>query len=215
MTVCADFPIIQLRWRNEARSKTRTVLANWPKTTFGEPCSWILGMLPARYQLYLTLNKNGKPAEALKEGKRRFVYWEADIRRIGEIVNGELQKRPNDPAILHEVGMIAHASGSAQRCHALVAQGPASRSKLCTDASRLGGDLLRDGKSDPFCPAPCHCATTEQVADPFSCTTNSSFLARRTRILSGAQEFERSVESFPLSPVLRGEGWGEGKTLPT
>jgi tetratricopeptide (TPR) repeat protein len=64
----------------------------------------------AHYQLYLVLHKNGKEAAAEVELEARQRI-EADIKRIKEIVEGPLQKRPNDPQLHYEIAMIAQRAG--------------------------------------------------------------------------------------------------------
>jgi tetratricopeptide (TPR) repeat protein len=68
------------------------------------------GNANARYQFYLVLHKNGKEeaAQAELEARRRI---EADIKRIKEIVEGPLQKRPNDPQLHYEIALIAQRAG--------------------------------------------------------------------------------------------------------
>jgi tetratricopeptide (TPR) repeat protein len=63
-----------------------------------------------RYQFYLTLNQNGKKAEAAREleALRRL---EADVQRINELLRVQLQKTPDDAAVYHEVALIARRAG--------------------------------------------------------------------------------------------------------
>jgi len=67
----------------------------------------------ARYQYYLTLTQNGKPDEAAKE-LEALQRIEADVERVKHILFGPLQERPNDPAVPHEVAMIALRAGRPQ-----------------------------------------------------------------------------------------------------
>lgn len=64
----------------------------------------------ARYQLYLALNKSRKTSEALKE-KQLLDDMQEDTKRIGEIVRGEIQRRPNNPEIYYEIAMISLRAG--------------------------------------------------------------------------------------------------------
>jgi tetratricopeptide (TPR) repeat protein len=67
----------------------------------------------ARHQYCLALAQNGKKAEAAKQQEvlRRV---EDDIRRINDLLKGRLQETPNDPAVYHEVAMIALRAGLAK-----------------------------------------------------------------------------------------------------
>jgi tetratricopeptide (TPR) repeat protein len=68
------------------------------------------GKSSARYQLYLTLNQNGKKDEALKE-QEAGTRMEEDVKRIKELLHTRLQETPNDPAVYYEVAMIALRAG--------------------------------------------------------------------------------------------------------
>ena len=58
----------------------------------------------------MVLARSGKTAEAEKE-RVRIATLEADGERIDKLVSGPLQKTPNDPAVHHEIGMIALRAG--------------------------------------------------------------------------------------------------------
>jgi tetratricopeptide (TPR) repeat protein len=68
------------------------------------------GNLPARYQYHLALSKNGKKSEAAQEQEAHHRA-EQDAIRIGELIKQQLQLRPDDPAIHHEIAMILLRSG--------------------------------------------------------------------------------------------------------
>lgn len=68
------------------------------------------GNFPTRHQYSLALARNGKKAEADKE-QAALRILEADSERINQLISGPLQSRPNDPAIHHEIGLIAMRSG--------------------------------------------------------------------------------------------------------
>src|SRR5262249_41054220 len=63
-----------------------------------------------RYQYYLALIQNGKQEEAFKQ-QEALQGIENDANRIKELLRGPLQVTPNDPAIPHEVAMIALRAG--------------------------------------------------------------------------------------------------------
>jgi tetratricopeptide (TPR) repeat protein len=68
------------------------------------------GNVSAHYQYYLTLNQNGKKAEAAQE-EQEIRRIEADVQHIKELIQGRLQVAPNDPAAHYEVAMIALRAG--------------------------------------------------------------------------------------------------------
>jgi tetratricopeptide (TPR) repeat protein len=68
------------------------------------------GDLQIRNQYALALARNGKAAEAAKE-RDEVKRMEADYQKIAQLSQGPLQARPNDPAIPHEIGVIAFQSG--------------------------------------------------------------------------------------------------------
>lgn len=68
------------------------------------------GELSPRFQYFLALSQNGKKAEA-QEQQERIRQMEADIQRIHDLVHGRLQQTPDDPALHHEVAMIALRAG--------------------------------------------------------------------------------------------------------
>jgi pentatricopeptide repeat protein len=63
------------------------------------------------YRLSQALLKNGKSAEARKLQKR-VKQIENDMDRIHRIVTRDMQRRPHDPALHYEVGVIAMRAGS-------------------------------------------------------------------------------------------------------
>ena len=68
------------------------------------------GNLQLRNQYALVLRRLGKnDAAAVEHAIARQL--EADSERIGQIIRGPLQERPNDPALHHEIGAIALRSG--------------------------------------------------------------------------------------------------------
>lgn len=68
------------------------------------------GNFPTRHQFSLALARNGKKTEADKE-QAVLRMLEADAERINQLISGPLQTRPNDPAIHHEIGLMAMRSG--------------------------------------------------------------------------------------------------------
>jgi len=74
------------------------------------------GNLIARYQYYLTLNHNGKKAEAIQE-QETIRKLEADVQRINELVTSRLRQEPNDPSVYYEVAMIALRAGQPKEAH--------------------------------------------------------------------------------------------------
>lgn len=77
---------------------------------FGRAARFDPGDLPTRNQYALLLARNGKPAEAAAE-QAAVRQLETDYERIGQLSRGALQTHPNDPAVLHEIGLIALRSG--------------------------------------------------------------------------------------------------------
>jgi predicted Zn-dependent protease len=68
------------------------------------------GDVATRNQYAHVLARNGKPAEAARE-REESQRLEADYQRITQLSQGPLQTRPNDPAVPHEIGIIALRSG--------------------------------------------------------------------------------------------------------
>jgi predicted Zn-dependent protease len=74
------------------------------------------GNAAAHYLLYLTLSLNNKPEEAARELEAR-TRIEADVQRIKELISGDLQARPNDPAVQHEIALITLRAGRPREAH--------------------------------------------------------------------------------------------------
>jgi tetratricopeptide (TPR) repeat protein len=68
------------------------------------------GDFTTRSQYVAVLARNGKEVEAERE-KTALRQLEDDQERIGELISGPLQSRPNDPAVPHEIATIAMRSG--------------------------------------------------------------------------------------------------------
>lgn len=68
------------------------------------------GNAPTRHQFALVLARNGKREEAAREHEY-IQQLTADSERINRLVSGPLQNNPNDPAIHHEIAMIAVRAG--------------------------------------------------------------------------------------------------------
>jgi predicted Zn-dependent protease len=68
------------------------------------------GDLPTRHQYVLTLSRLGKATEAAAE-QDAAKRLEADLERINALIQGPLQRTPNDPAIHHEIATIALRAG--------------------------------------------------------------------------------------------------------
>jgi tetratricopeptide (TPR) repeat protein len=66
----------------------------------------------AWYQLHLCLSRQGKTEEAAR-AERRLRQTERDLKRIQEIVQGEMQRSPHDKALQCEAGVIALRAGQA------------------------------------------------------------------------------------------------------
>jgi Flp pilus assembly protein TadD len=66
--------------------------------------------IPVRNQYALALGRNGKTAEAAEQYKQ-IQQLKADSDRFRHLINGPLQSSPRDPAVLHELGMIALRGG--------------------------------------------------------------------------------------------------------
>jgi len=67
-----------------------------------------------RNQYALILARNGKSAEAANE-YARIHQLEADADRIAELIQGPLKNTPNNPAVHHEIGLIALRAGSIEQ----------------------------------------------------------------------------------------------------
>jgi predicted Zn-dependent protease len=67
--------------------------------------------LDARYLLTQVLRRNDKEAEAQKESET-LTRMEEDASRIQRIATEEMQRRPNDPALMHEAGVISLRAGA-------------------------------------------------------------------------------------------------------
>lgn len=68
------------------------------------------GNLSAQTQYAFALARTGRAAEAA-EARARADALKADLERITELVGGPLQARPNDPAVQHEIALIALRTG--------------------------------------------------------------------------------------------------------
>lgn len=68
------------------------------------------GQLVAVNQYAFALARVGRPEEAAK-ARARADALKADLERITELVGGPLQARPNDPAVHHEIALIALRTG--------------------------------------------------------------------------------------------------------
>lgn len=62
------------------------------------------------YLLYMALKQQGKEAEA-EEQKRRSDRVLSDLKRLGSIQSEEMDQRPNDPALLCELGTLYLRNG--------------------------------------------------------------------------------------------------------
>lgn len=68
------------------------------------------GNIATRHQYAQVLKRNGKPADAARE-LERIRQLEADVERINRLISDPLQRDPNNPAVHHEIGMIALRAG--------------------------------------------------------------------------------------------------------
>jgi tetratricopeptide (TPR) repeat protein len=68
------------------------------------------GDLVTRKLYALVLGRNGRAAEAAAE---EDAVWklEAEYERVSKLSQEDLRARPNDPAVPHQIGMIALKSG--------------------------------------------------------------------------------------------------------
>src|SRR5262249_55109895 len=67
----------------------------------------------SNHTLYLCLNQQGKEKEA-QELLPKLQRIEADIERLMEISNKEMDPRPNDPQLTYEIGAILLRNGQTQ-----------------------------------------------------------------------------------------------------
>ncbi|HEY1191730.1 MAG TPA: tetratricopeptide repeat protein [Gemmata sp.] len=77
---------------------------------FGQAVQLDPGNLVARNQYAFALARVGKGAEAA-QAKAEAERLQGDLERISVLITGPLQLRPNDPAVHHEIAMIALRSG--------------------------------------------------------------------------------------------------------
>ncbi|HZY89373.1 MAG TPA: tetratricopeptide repeat protein [Gemmataceae bacterium] len=70
------------------------------------------GDYQSHYQLYQCLSRLGK-ADEMREQGRRLKRVEDDLDRIQKIVTRDLERRPHDPALRYEAGMIMLRAGAA------------------------------------------------------------------------------------------------------
>lgn len=68
--------------------------------------------LDARHMLGQALTRNGKPEAAAAE-QDYLARLEKDVRRIQTIVTEQMEHRPNDAELCHEVGVISLRAGAA------------------------------------------------------------------------------------------------------
>ncbi|HVS36769.1 MAG TPA: tetratricopeptide repeat protein [Gemmataceae bacterium] len=71
------------------------------------------GARDAQYQLYLCLSAEGKDAEA-KAADARLHQLEDDLKEMQKLVDGAMQRAPDDPALRTKAGEIALRSGEEQ-----------------------------------------------------------------------------------------------------
>jgi Flp pilus assembly protein TadD len=71
------------------------------------------GTYNVRFQLYSCLARQGKTAEADAE-MAQLKPLEEDMRAIEQILSGEMQRNPHDPALHYKVAMIAVRAGRYQ-----------------------------------------------------------------------------------------------------
>lgn len=68
----------------------------------------------SNYLLFIALKQQGKDAEATEQ-KQRSNQLLADLRRLGVIQSEEMDKRPNDPALLCELGTLYLRNGQQKK----------------------------------------------------------------------------------------------------
>ncbi len=64
----------------------------------------------ASYNLLLCLHRNGKEEEARRH-QEQLKQWEEDVKRIQDIITGDLMTRPHDPALHCQLGELLLRSG--------------------------------------------------------------------------------------------------------
>jgi predicted Zn-dependent protease len=74
------------------------------------------GNVPAHYQYFRALKRNGKEDEAGRV-EAALKQLEADYRRINELVDVRLPRAPKDPAVPHEVATILLRAGRLKEAH--------------------------------------------------------------------------------------------------
>jgi cellulose synthase operon protein C len=115
--------------------------------------------LDARHLLARALRANGKETEAQAQ-QEALAQLEEDVGRIQKIATEQMQQRPNDPALLHEVGVIALRAG----------------------ASRVGMRWLYKALRIN----PKHAPTHQALASWYQRTGNSALAARHRRLAEPA-----------------------------
>jgi tetratricopeptide (TPR) repeat protein len=115
--------------------------------------------LDARYLLAQALRRNGKADQAWEE-LDALARLEEDANRIQKIVTEQMQQRPNDPALCHEVGVISLRAGA-----------PPEGLRWLYKALALD---------------PKHAPTHRALADHFQRTGNSTLAARHRRLAEEA-----------------------------
>jgi tetratricopeptide (TPR) repeat protein len=75
-----------------------------------QACEVEPGLIQTRYQLYRCLVALGRKAEAAKQ-LVHLKHTEQDLQRIKEIVETEIPRNPNDPALPQELGVILIRAG--------------------------------------------------------------------------------------------------------
>ena len=102
----------------------------------------------ARYHLYLCLEAEGKEAEA-KEEKARLDRLEDNLNEIQQLVDGGLERAPNDPALHTRAGVLALEVGEAAEGVRWLESGAGDRPALRAGAPGPGRVLSRDGRTWP------------------------------------------------------------------
>jgi predicted Zn-dependent protease len=111
--VLAEYPHFPAALAERGRLLLRQAQPARAEPLLREALAQDLGNPQLRHQLAQCLFQNGRTAEAEAE-RRALEKLNADLRRLEKITTVEMQQRPQDPALHHELALLLFAQGHAE-----------------------------------------------------------------------------------------------------